>query len=55
MSTIIRDGCGNVKYKLEENKLYNTTIVRDAKGNKLATYSNKDSSLKTTTEKLKHR
>ena len=52
---IIRDSSGNVMYKLQENKLYNTTTVRDNHGNKIATYSNKEPNLKTTTEKLRNR
>lgn len=54
-TTIIRDSNGHVKYKLQENSLYNTTTVRDASGTKLASYSNKEKSLKTTTEKLRHK
>ena len=50
---IIRDESGNVKYKLQENKLYNTVTVRDAKGHRVATYSTKEPALKTTTEKLR--
>ena len=49
----IRDSSGNVMYKLQENKLYNTTTVRDNHGNKVATYSNKEPNLKSTTEKLR--
>lgn len=50
---IIRDGSGNIKYTLHENKLYNTTIVRDSSGSRVTTYSNKEPNLKTTTEKLR--
>ena len=51
----IRDSSGNKKYTLHENKLYNTTIVRDASGSKVIEYSNKEPNLKTTTEKLRNR
>lgn len=50
---IVRDSSGNVMYKLQENKLYSTTTVRDNHGNKVTTYSSKEPNLKTTTEKLK--
>ena len=52
---IVRDSSGNVMYKLQENKLYSTTTVRDNHGNKVASYSTKEPNLKTTTEKLKNR
>lgn len=52
---IIRDSDNNIAYKLYENKLYSTTTVRNSKGETVATYSNKDKHLKTTTEKLKNR
>ena len=52
---IIREGNNNIKYKLQENKLYNTTIVRDSSGNKIATYSTKDTSNKTTSDKLRNK
>ena len=52
---IVRDSSGNVMYKLRENKLSSTTTVRDNHGNKVATYSNKEPKLKTTTEKLRKR
>lgn len=54
-TTVIRDGNGHVKYKLQENRLYNTTTVRDSSGTKISSYSNKEKSLKTTTEKLRHK
>ena len=54
-SKIVRDSSGNIRYKLQENKLYSTTTVRDNHGNKVATYSNKEPNLNTTTEKLKNK
>ena len=50
---IIRNSSGDVMYKLQENNLYSTTTVRDNHGNKVATYSNKEPNLKSTTEKLR--
>lgn len=49
---IIRDINGATKYKLQENKLYNTTVVRDATGKKLATYNKNNGELRDAYGKL---
>lgn len=48
----IRDENNNVAYKLYENKLYNTTTVRDSHGNVVAKFSNDSHKQMTTSEKL---
>lgn len=49
---IIRDVNGATKYKLQENKLYNTTTIRDAGGKKLATYDKNNGQLRAAGGKL---
>ena len=52
MSQTIRDVNGSIKYKLQENKLYNTTIVRDAGGKKVATYNKNSGQIRDGSGKL---
>lgn len=44
---VIRDSKNKIIYKLTENKLYNTTIVRDNTGKRVATIHNKTNTVKT--------
>lgn len=44
--TIIRDENNSVKYKLDENKTYNTVTIRDSSNHKIGTYNKNNGQLR---------